>query len=169
MIWTLHNENRNRYCNTVDIYKDSLIQIKKRARSSVTFIIIMLIFWRTNSWAASVNHLNMHFISAPLSTIILILRFSISMFTIEQTTTYIRRKKITRITIFFKCTDSVKLNLIESTCTFFISSDCAMIFFFKLFLFLYRWCCETFVWTIWKKYQAIREDNFRSICSISVW
>ena len=32
---------------------------------------------------------------------------------------YIKRKKATRITIFFKSTDSVELNLIELTCTFF--------------------------------------------------
>ena len=40
-----------------------------------------------------------------------------------------KRKKVTRVTIFFKCTDFVELNLIESTCTFFsfIFFDCAMI------------------------------------------
>ena len=43
---------------------------------------------------------------------------------------YMRRKKATRITIFYKCIDFVELNLIESTCTFFsfLSFDCVMIF-----------------------------------------
>ena len=104
---------------------------KKRARSSVTFIIIMLIFWRTDSWAISINHLNMQLTSASLSNIALILIFSIITFIIEQTTMYMRRKNITRITIFFKCTDFVELNLIESMCTFFsfMSFDCAIILF----------------------------------------
>ena len=38
-----------------------------------------------------------------------------------------RCKKATRVTILFKCTDYIELNLIESTCTFSISFDCAMI------------------------------------------
>ena len=71
----------------------------------------------------------MQLISAPLSNIALILIFPIITLTIEQATTYMRRKKATRATISFKCTDSVELNLIESTCTFFsfISFDYAMI------------------------------------------
>ena len=111
------------------LIKIVLYTSKKRARSSMTFIIIMLIFWRTDSWATSVNHLNMQLTSAPLSNIALILIFSIITLTIEQTTAYMRRKKATRVTIFFKCIDFVELNLIESTCTFFsfMSFDCAMI------------------------------------------
>ena len=44
---------------------------------------------------------------------------------------YMKRKKTRRITISFKCTDFVELNLIEVTCTFFsfMSFDCAMILF----------------------------------------
>ena len=121
---------------------------KKRARSLMTFIIIMLIFWRTDSWAASINRLNMQLISAPLLNIALILIFSIITFTIEQTTTYIRCKKATRVTIFLKCTDFVELSFIESTYTFFsfMSFDCAMIFLFLiLFLSFRRWCCKTSV------------------------
>ena len=59
----------------------------------------------------------------------MILIFSIIMFTIEQATTYMRRKKITRVTDFFKCVNFVKLSLIELTCIFFsfIFFDCAMI------------------------------------------
>ena len=40
-----------------------------------------------------------------------------------------RRKKTTRVTIFFKCIDFVELSFIELTCTFFsfIPFDCAMI------------------------------------------
>ena len=126
---------------------------KKRVRLLMIFIIIMLIFWRTDSWATSINYLNMQLISALLLNIVLILIFSIIMFTIEQTTMYKKRKKATRITIFFKCTDFVKLSLIESTCTFFsfMFFDCAMIFFI-LFLLFRRWCYETSVWTIRKKY-----------------
>ena len=73
----------------------------------------------------------MQLISISLSNIVLILIFSIITFTIEQTTTYIRRKKATRVTIFFKCIDFVELSLIESTCTFFsfIYFNCAMILF----------------------------------------
>ena len=82
-----------------------LYTFKKRARLSITFIIIILIFWRTDSWATSVNYLNMQLISISLLNIVLILRFSIIMFMIEQTTVYIRRKKTTRITISFKCID----------------------------------------------------------------
>ena len=72
----------------------------------------------------------MQLISISLSNIVLILIFSIITFTIEQTTAYMRRKKTTRIMIFFKCINSVKLSLIESTCIFFsfMSFDCAMIF-----------------------------------------
>ena len=74
----------------------------------------------------------MQLISASLSNIALMLIFSIIMFTIEQTTMYMKRKKATRIIISFKCIDSVKLNLIESTCTFFsfMFFDCAIIFLF---------------------------------------
>ena len=45
---------------------------------------------------------------------------------------YMRRKNVTRVTIFFKCINFVELSLIESTYTFFsfISFDCAMIFLF---------------------------------------
>ena len=52
---------------------------------------------------------------------------------------YIRRKKTTRVTISFKCTDFVKLSLIESTCTFFsfMSFDCAMIFLFLNIVFIF--------------------------------
>ena len=73
----------------------------------------------------------MQLTSASLLNIALILISSIITFTIEQTTTYIRCKKVTRVTIFFKCTDSVELNLIESMCTSFsfISFDYAMILF----------------------------------------
>ena len=69
-------------------------------------------------------------ISAPLSNIVLILIFSIITLTIEQTTTYMKRKKAMRITISLKCIDSVELNFIESTCIFisFMFFDCAMIF-----------------------------------------
>ena len=104
---------------------------KKRARSSMTFIIIILIFWRTDNWATSINHLNMQLISAPLLNITLILIFSIITFTIEQTTTYMKCKKTTRVTIFFKCIDFIELNFIESTCTFFsfMSFNYAMILF----------------------------------------
>ena len=44
---------------------------------------------------------------------------------------YMKRKKATRVTIFFKCNDFVELNLIESTCIFFsfMSFDFAMILF----------------------------------------
>ena len=104
--------------------------LKKRARSLITFIIIMLVLWRTNSWTTSINRLNMQLLFVSLLNIALISIFSIITLTIEQTTTYMRRKKTTRVTISFKCTDFVKLNLIESTCIFFsfISFDCAMIF-----------------------------------------
>ena len=61
----------------------------------------------------------MQLISAPLSNIVLILIFSIIMFTIEQTTKYMKRKKATRVMISFKCIDFVELSLIESTCIFF--------------------------------------------------
>ena len=61
----------------------------------------------------------------------MILIFSIVIFTIEQTTIYVKYKEITRVTISLKCIDFVKLSLIESMCTFFsfMSFDCAMIFF----------------------------------------
>ena len=74
----------------------------------------------------------MQLISASLSNIALILIFSIITFTIEQTTTYGRRKKTMRVTISFKCIDFVKLSLIESTYTFFsfIFFDCTIIFLF---------------------------------------
>ena len=73
----------------------------------------------------------MQLTSAPLSNITLILISSIITLTIEQATMYMKHKKATRTTIFFKCTDSVELNFIESTCTFFsfISFDCVMILF----------------------------------------
>ena len=89
-------------------------------------------FWRTNSWAASINYLNIQLTSTLLSNIILILTFSIITFIVEQATTYIRRRKIMRATISFKCTDFVELSFIESTCIFlfFIVFDDAMIFFF---------------------------------------
>ena len=61
----------------------------------------------------------MQLTSVPLLNITLILIFSIITFTIEQTTTYMKRRKATRVTISLKCTNSVELNLIESTCTFF--------------------------------------------------
>ena len=71
----------------------------------------------------------MQLISASLSNIALILIFLIITLTIKQTTTYMRRKKTTRVTISFKCIDSVELSLIESTCTFFsfMFFDCAII------------------------------------------
>ena len=72
--------------------------LKNCARSSMTFIIIMLIFWHIDSWTISINRLNMQLTSASLLNIVLILIFSIITFTIEQTTMYMRRKKITRIT-----------------------------------------------------------------------
>ena len=136
---------------------------KKRARSLMTFIIIILIFWCTGSWVTSVNRLNMQLTSALLSNIALILIFLIITFTIEQTTAYMRRKKVTRITISFKCTDFVELSFIESRCTFFflMSFDYAMNFFLIFLLSLRRWCCETSVWIIRKRYQAIRECGFR--------
>ena len=120
------------------LIKTVLQTLKKRTRSLMTFIIIILIFWRTDNWAASINHLNMQLTSAPLSNIVLILIFSIITVTIEQITTYMKRKKTTRVTISFKYTNSVELNFIESTCTFlsFMSFNCAMIFLFlTLFLF----------------------------------
>ena len=48
-----------------------------------------------------------------------------------------KRKKIMRITISFKCIDFVELSFIELTCTFFsfIFFDCAMIFFNIIFIF----------------------------------
>ena len=81
--------------------------------------------------------MNMQLTSASLSNIVLILIFSIITFTIEQTTTYMKRKKITRVTISLKCTDFVELNFIESTCTFFsfMSFDYAIIFFNIVFIF----------------------------------
>ena len=144
---------------------------KKRARSSVTFIIIMLIFWCTDSWTASINHLNMQLTSAPLLNNVLILIFLIITFTIEQTTMYIKRKKTTQITISFKCTDFVELNLIELMCTFFFLYFLIVqwFFFFLLLLLSFRrWCCGIFVWTIRKKYQAICENKSRQTCSIFV-
>ena len=92
---------------------------KKRACLLMTFIIIMLMFWRTDSWAASINYLNMQLILISLSNIAFILIFSIIMFIVKQATTYIKRRKTTRATIFFKCIDFVELNLIKSTCIFF--------------------------------------------------
>ena len=108
--------------------------LKKRARSLITFIIIMLIVWRINSWAISINRLNMQLTSVSLSNIALILISSIITLTIEQTTTYMKCKKTTRVTISFKCTNFVELNFIESTCTFFsfMSFDYAMIPFFNI-------------------------------------
>ena len=110
---------------------------KRNARSSMTFIIIMLIFWRTDSWAASINYLNLQLTSASLLNIVLILIFSIITLTIKQRTTYMKYKKATLVTISSKCIDFVKLNLIESTCTFFsfMCFDCAMIFFDIVFIF----------------------------------
>ena len=72
----------------------------------------------------------MQLTSVPLLNIILILIFSIITFTIKHATTYMKRKKATRITISFKCTDFVKLNLIELTCISFsfMSFNCAIIF-----------------------------------------
>ena len=93
--------------------------LNKCARSLMTFIIIILIFWHINSWAASINYLNMQLTSASLLNIVLILIFSIITLTIEQTTTYMKRKKATRITIFFKYIDFVELSLIKSIYTFF--------------------------------------------------
>ena len=81
----------------------------------MTFIISILIIYRINNWAASINLLNIQLTSASLSHIALILIFFIIMFTIEQTTAYIRRKKITRIMIFFKSNDFVELSFIELT------------------------------------------------------
>ena len=48
-----------------------------------------------------------------------------------------RRKKATRVTISFKCTDFIKLSLIESTFIFFsfMSFNCVMIFFDIVFIF----------------------------------
>ena len=81
----------------------------------------------------------MQLISASLLNIVLILIFSIITLTIEQTTTYMKRKKITQVKIFFKCIDFVELNLIESTCTFFsfIFFDCAMILFSFNIIFIF--------------------------------
>ena len=118
--------------------------LKKRARSLMMFIIIILIFWRTDSWTALINYLNMQLIFASLINIVLILIFSIITFTIEQATMYMKHKKIMRVTIFFKYTDFVELSLIESMCIFFsfMSFDCAIILFFLIsFLFFHRWCC----------------------------
>ena len=72
----------------------------------------------------------MQLISAPLSNIALILIFSIITLMIEQTTTYMKCKKATRITISLKCIDFVELNFIESMCTFFsfMSFNYAIIF-----------------------------------------
>ena len=73
----------------------------------------------------------MQLTSVSLLNIALILISSIITLTIEQTMTYIRCKKIKRVTISFKCTDSVELNFIESIYIFFsfISFDYAMILF----------------------------------------
>ena len=121
--------------------------LKKRAHSLMISIIIILIFWRINSWAASVNRLIMQLTFALLLIIVLILIFSIITLTIEQTTTYIKRKKVTQVTIFFKCINVVELSFIKSTCIFFLIVQ--WFFFLSIsFLFFRRWCCKTFVWTI---------------------
>ena len=79
----------------------------------------------------------MQVISASLLNITLILIFSIITFTIEQTTTYIKHKKITQIMIFLTCTDFIELSLIESSCTFFISFNCIMLLFFFDIVFIF--------------------------------
>ena len=61
----------------------------------------------------------MQWISSSLLNFASILISSIIMFTIEQTTTYMKYNKATRIIISFKCIDFVELNLIELICTFF--------------------------------------------------
>ena len=80
----------------------------------------------------------MQLISVSLLNIALILIFLIITLTIEQATTYIKRKKATRVTISFKCNDFVELNLVKSTCTFFsfMSFDCAIVFLFFNIIFL---------------------------------
>ena len=68
------------------------------------------------NYVASINFFDMQFISTSLSNNVLILTSSINTFIVKQTTTYIKRKKIIRTTISFKCIDSIKLNFIDSTC-----------------------------------------------------
>ena len=71
------------------------------------------------SCVASINLFNMQFISTSLSNNVLILISSIDTFIVKQTTTYIERKKTTQTTISFKCINSIKLSLINLTCTSF--------------------------------------------------
>ena len=129
----------------------------------MTFIIISLIFWRTSSWAALINRLNMQLFSASLFNIVLILIFLIITLTIKQTMIYMKHKKVIRITISSKCINSVELNFIKSVCTFFSSTflNCVIILFLISFLLLRLWCCETSIWIIWKKYQIICKSEFR--------
>ena len=74
-----------------------------------------------------------------LLNIAFILTFLIITLIVEQATTYIKRKKITRATIFFKCIDFVELNFIKSTCIFFFFTifDNAMIFLFFDIVFIF--------------------------------
>ena len=74
-----------------------------------------------------------------LSNITFVLTFLIIMFIIEQTTLYIKCKKTTRATIFFKCINFVELNLIELICIFFFFTafNDAMIFLFFNIVFIF--------------------------------
>ena len=104
----------------LSIFLETVLQtLKKRARLSMNFIIIMLVFWYIDNWAALINHLNMQLTFASLLNIVLILIFTIITFTIEQATMYMKHKKAMQITVFFKCTDFVELSLIELMYTFF--------------------------------------------------
>ena len=62
---------------------------------------------------------HMQFISASLLNNVLILIFLIDTLIVEQTTIYIERKKAIRITISFKCIDSIKLNFTDLIYIFF--------------------------------------------------
>ena len=68
---------------------------------------------------ALINFFDMQFISTSLSNNVLILTSFINTFIVEQTTTYIERRKTIRATIFLKCINSIELNFTDSTCIFF--------------------------------------------------
>ena len=140
--------------------------LKKRARSLMTFIIIMLVFWRTNNWTVSFNCLNMQLTSASLLNILLILIFLIITLTIEQATMYIRHKKATRATIFFKCIDFVELSLIESMCAFlyvFWLYNDSSFFWYRFYLFV-----DDVAKHLFKQFEKIL-NNLRRRISINVF
>ena len=111
------------------------------------------------SCVASINFFNIQFILTSLLNNVLILMSLMNTFIVEQTTTYIERKKTIRTTIFFKCINSIKLNFIDSTCIF---------FFFIIFIWtiVFRFLNIVFIFSLIMS-RNICHENFEKISNSS--